>query len=232
MLRDLTFWKDLGEALESFATALALMLGGLWTYLAFIRQRLALPRLDVSVAVQEASLAQCLLIRAQVSLRNSGNVVVTSDLGEIRLRQVVPPPSHIEEAVISGFDPVPADCAQIEWPMLAGREWKWKKGEFEIEPGEADSLCADFFVPLQTQVVELYFFLANARKRGQNIGWTLSHLHHLSRQGGSSGQERQEQAVNERTAAPAEAAATAATPEPATKATTAPTPREAPEKVK
>ena len=192
MLQDIASWKDLGEALESFATVLALIFGGLWTYLAFIRLRLALPRLEVSAIVQEATMAKCLLIRAQVSLRNTGNVVAASDRGEIRLRQVIPPPSHVEEAIRSGLDPVPADCAQVEWPMLAGRNWKWEKGAFEIEPGESDSLCADFFVPLQAQVVELYFFLANARKKNQNVGWTVSQLHHMSHQGGTNGKGRQE----------------------------------------
>jgi hypothetical protein len=216
--QDLVFWKDVGEALESFATALALILGGLWTYLAFFRQRLSLPRLDVTVAVQEASMAKCVLVRAQVSLRNSGSVIVRSNRGEIRLRQVIPPPSEIEEAVASGLDPVPSDCAQIEWPMLAGRQWNWKKGEFEIEPGEADSLCADFFVPLKTQVIELYFFLANARKTGQNIGWTVSHIYHLSNQGGKSGKEGY---VEQATTPGGAAAADSRTAD--TEATTAPT---------
>jgi hypothetical protein len=215
--QDLAFWKDLGEVTESFATALALLFGGLWTYRAYIRQRLKFPRLDVTVAVQEASLAQSFLIRAQVSLRNSGSVVATPSRGEIRLRQVIPPPSDIEEAVASGLDPVPADCAQVEWPMLAGRKWAWEPGEFEIEPGESDSLCADFFVPRQTQVIEIYFFLANARKKKHNIGWTVSYLHHLTRQGDSSGQERQRR-DDQSDSAGAEAPSNPATTEAATAA--------------
>lgn len=192
MLVDLAFWKDLGESLASFATALALILGGFWTYLAFIRQRLALPRIEVTVTAHEAVLANGLLLRAQITLRNSGSVVATSNRGEIRLRQVIPAPNDIEEAVASGMDPVSADCTQIEWPMLAGRKWTWKKDEFEIEPGEADLLCADFFVPTETRVVELYFFLENARKKRQGIGWTASHLYHISNQGGPNVQEKHE----------------------------------------
>lgn len=209
MQQNLAFWKDLGDIVESFATALAIILGGLWTYRAFIRQRLALPRLDVSLTVEQAPVGKSLLVRAQVLLRNSGNVIATSSRGEIRLRQVVPPPSDIEEAVATGLDPVPADCAQVEWPMLAGREWIWKPGEFEIEPGEADSLSADFFIPLQIQVVEIYFFLANARKKRQNIGWTVLNIHHLRKQEEPDGQERQ------RTEARGETAGTEAATKPA-----------------
>jgi len=92
---------------------------------------------------------------------------------------------------------------EIEWPMLYGREWKWEKGGFEIEPGESDSLHADYIIPDYVEVIEFYCYISNARKKRAKLGWTLTQIQKFypegktmanktKKQGSSKPQKRQQ----------------------------------------
>jgi len=178
-------WKDLGDAIEHFAKVAALLVAGFWTYRTFVRQRLSFPRLELAMTIEEFCLSNTHLLRIMVRAKNTGSVVAKSRQAELRLRQVVPLPEELRHHVAHGFDPIPEGRAKIEWPMLLGRQWQWGEGEFEVEPNESDTLTADFFVSPTVEVIELYFYLSNAKKGRQGLGWTLTRLHKMSRQGDS-----------------------------------------------
>jgi hypothetical protein len=91
-------------------------------------------------------------------------------------------PEEIAHLASRGFDIVSKGASEVEWPMLAGREWFWTKGGFEIEPGEEDSLHTDFLAPQESRVAQFYFYLRNARKRKQGLGWTLTVIYDLKEQ--------------------------------------------------
>lgn len=182
-------WKDAAEVLESLATVAAIIIGAIWTYRAFVRQRSRFPKLEVQFVESEQSVAISRYIRIEVMLRNAGTVVALSEHAELRLRQIVPLPLSVEMDLNSGYDPIPDGASQVDWPILACREWRWKKGEFEIEPGESDLLYADFFVPRGVSSFEIYFFIANSAKAVQGLGWTRSAFYQA---GGGSYAERQQ----------------------------------------
>lgn len=152
-------------------TSLALVVAGVWAYLAFIRQRLGQPRLITSLSTQVIPIPTGRMIRCQALLENRGAVVATSQFGEIRCRQILPLPPDIQHAATAGLDPVSDGSTNIEWPLLSKREWHWGLHAFEVEPGETDSLYTEFFLPANVEVLEFYFYLANAKKPKQNIGW-------------------------------------------------------------
>lgn len=104
-------------------------------------------------------------------------MLLSSDYGELRMRQVVPLPPELQETVQTGCDPVPEDKAEIEWPMIASREWHWSKHDFEVEPSEADSIHADFIIQSDIKVVEFYCFISNSKKKRKRLGWPLTTLH-------------------------------------------------------
>lgn len=174
----MTQWAQVAE---NIATVIAIFVGGAWVYLTFVRQRLAYPRVSIELAIQEVWLAPYWLLRVELRLQNSGQVILRSKRADLRLRQIVPVPKETEDLLAKGCDPVPLGRTGIEWPVLAQREWNWAKDEFEVEPGEDDLLCADFAVYEPTRVVELYFFLANPKKG--KLGWTLTRHHTLTRRG-------------------------------------------------
>ena len=173
--------KDAAAALQSLATVAALVVGAIWTYLTFVRQRLAQPRLEVKLATQVVKSDTMPLVRAHVTLRNCGSVVVTSLRAELLLLQLLPFSKELTADLADGYDPIPDGEVQLQWPLLIRRDWTWKKGEFEIEPGEEDSLCADLFVPQSAEVVELAFFIANPKKKRIGLGWSTSTICELGK---------------------------------------------------
>lgn len=176
----MSFWKDFFDILSKVITSLGIIIGGIWTYRLFIKQRLGLPKVEINLGIDEVKLHNELkLIHAHLKLVNTGTVMLTSDRAELRLKQVYPIPDGLKPSFKKGFDPVLRGNTEIEWPMLAGRQWEWEKGEFEIEPGESDSLNADFVINADVEVAEFYFFIANANKKKQGIGWSLTRINHF-----------------------------------------------------
>ncbi len=164
-------WVKVGQIAESFATVLALIVGGFWTYSKFFRSRTNCPIIDPSVSPSKAHIDGGWMIHVEVRIRNLGQGLAKMGDAELRLRQVVPMPDEIESAVRDGYDPVADGESQILWPSLAQRNWNADAISFEIEPGESGSLHADFFVQDEVQMVEFYFFLKNPKKSKKRVGW-------------------------------------------------------------
>jgi hypothetical protein len=163
------------QAAVVFAGALV---GGIWTWRLFVRNRLAYPRASVQLSVSHLPLVKdkSQLVHVAVSIKNTGDVLLKSSRAELRLRQVVPVPEDLAEVADGNCDPVLEGHTEIEWPCLAARNWRKEHG-FEIEPGEVDSLHADFAIPITVSVVQFYFFVSNSRKERDGIGWAHTELY-------------------------------------------------------
>ena len=174
-------WKTVAEIAQSAVTIAAIAVGGLWTYFLFIRNRLDYPKVQISMRHQQVLLPHGKrLIHAVVHIENVGKVVVKSSHADLRLRSVVPLPPDVVEAANDGFDPVHEGATEIGWPLIAGRNWNWKEGEFEIEPEEDDTLHADFVIDQTVSVVEFYCYLNNTRKT--DLGWSETLVYALDKE--------------------------------------------------
>ena len=117
------------------------------------------------------------LIHVEIKAENIGNVLFKTDYAELRLRQILPiEKKDLLDSINQGFDPVEKNATHIQWPCFAQREWN---KIFEIEPGEPDTLHADFFIGNDIQVAEFYFYLKNEKKKNQ-IGWSIMKIFHFS----------------------------------------------------
>lgn len=95
------------------------------------------PKALIVIEHQEISLSQKKrLIHAKINIKNIGNVMLRLTKAEMRLRSVVPLSTDIKGIINNGYNPVSEGETEISWPMVAGREWIWEKGEFEIVPTE------------------------------------------------------------------------------------------------
>jgi hypothetical protein len=180
------FWKDLTLIIQAAVTSVGIIVGAVWTYLIFVRERLRFPKINIELIIEDIKIQNnARIVHAEVKLNNIGHVLLRSHHSELRLRKIVPIHDELKPDVEKGFDPVSNDRIEIEWPLIAGREWKWDENEFEIEPGEGDSLHADYIISSDVQVVEFYFYIANAKKKTQGIGWTLTKIHEFENEGGN-----------------------------------------------
>ena len=174
----MNFWKDIFDIIQKIVISLGIIIGGIWTYFLFVRQRLGLPKLSIDLIIEEVLLPKnTKLVHVEVNFINIGNVILTSNYAELRLRQIVPIPKNL--VLEKNCDPIPKDRTEFEWPMIAGREWNWNYGDFEIEPAERDSLHADFFIPTEVKTSEFYFYIANAKKKRKGIGWSQTKIYNF-----------------------------------------------------
>jgi len=172
------YWKNISGIIQALTTSIAIVIGGVWTYLIFVRQRLNFPKVVIELITENHILPDGnRLVHAEVAINNVGNILLRSNYAELRIRQVLPVHDVIKTTIDDGKNPVMEDGTKIEWPMLCGREWKWEKGDFEIEPGESDSLHTDYIIPDNVEVVEFYCYISNFKKKRSKLGWTLTQIH-------------------------------------------------------
>lgn len=178
---DLSTCKDWVDVVSGVVTIAAILIGGVWTYYLFIRHRLRFPRANIEMQVHDAVINLGKLRAVHVTLRitNTGTTLLKPKYAELRLRQVAP--VHIDLAEIikpdPDTDPVEAGQTELPWPALATREWSKEKGVIEIEPNESEAIEADFVIPSDLNTIQLYAFLRNPKKAGDNVGWTATQLH-------------------------------------------------------
>lgn len=175
---NLAFWNDVSTIIGNLLTGAGIVLGGLWTYRLFVRQRLRYPRVNTSLSVTDVFLDDGKrLVHAEIKVDNVGSVVFCSDYAELRIRQVIPIPEEFDAKIKDDEDPVEEGKSEVIWPLINEREWEWEGECFEIEPGEYDSLHADYVIPGNISVVEFYCFIANAKKKKLGVGWTITQMH-------------------------------------------------------
>lgn len=195
-------YKNIAQASQGLFTSLAIIIGGIWTYFIFIKNRSNYPIINLNLLYVQFDIpdGKC-LIHASVEIKNNGLVLLESQGAELRLRQVKPLPDSISESIKQDIDPVPEGDKEVEWPLISERRWKWEKktskiepGEsdtlhadlvsdehFEIEPGESDTLHADFVLDKHVEVIEFYFYLKNNAKSEKQLGWALTKMSELQK---------------------------------------------------
>lgn len=181
----MSWWKDLAPMIEAGAALIQVvvvtigaLVGGWWTWRLFVRNRLKYPRASLELSVSQIAIVKdrWRLIHTSGTITNTGDVLLNPDFAELRLRQVVPDPENLVGTGDDNHDPVLGEETEVQWPVITRREWPKEKYCLEIEPGEADSLHADFRIPISVSVVGFYFFVPNPRKKKSRVGWTYTKL--------------------------------------------------------
>jgi hypothetical protein len=111
--------------LESYFTVLAIIIGGIWTYMLFIKNRQKYPKAELSLEINQISLSSNkILIHASLRIKNLGNVILQLECGFIRLQQIKPLNSTIKNSLQSGEDPAMEETKEFPWPLIEERNWK------------------------------------------------------------------------------------------------------------
>jgi hypothetical protein len=155
--------KDVANSVQSVATVLAITIGGIWTYRRFVKGRGHLPKASTQLDVSFWRLPdERRLVRAALTIKNEGDVLLKIPSGYIWIQQMKPWPDEV----------ISNTCSKLEmpWPLVEERDIK---SAYEIEPKESEIVQMDFVIPdIYTQVL-VYSHLKNGAKSG-NIGWITS----------------------------------------------------------
>lgn len=159
--------------LESFITAVGIVVAGVWTFLHFRRQRHGFPHASVHHSSHSFQLPDGrTLLRVEAKITNTGGVLVPLRYARTRIQHLFPLPEHIAEMAAACADPVPQGDCELPWTVLGAREWRLKAGEGEIEPSESEVLNSDFILPAGVQQVLAYTYVSNHVKSDREVGWS------------------------------------------------------------
>lgn len=168
--------EQVASAIESTITAIGIVIGGLWTYNRFIRQRTERCRVNISDRTTcKVVSPDHILLHVESQISNIGNVLVPLELARTIVYQVLPLGADLEGRLSKGEKIFAEDRTVIPWPKLERRVWRWPKGKSEIEPGETQKLNSEFFIPRSTRAVQITTYLEDS-SASQQTGWTEKSL--------------------------------------------------------
>ncbi len=177
--------KKGAEFAQAVLTTIAIIIGGIWTYLRFIKNRLRFPRAELSHTIIYKPLRdKKALLRINLKVLNKGDVLLPISNTWTRISQILPMGEDTLEALATGKDLPRDNDAEIKWPELGTREISYEPGTAEIEPGESEMFHFDYIVSSDVKVVHIYSFFTNLKKR--EAGWPCITIINLNEKEGST----------------------------------------------
>jgi hypothetical protein len=173
--------KNVSDVIGNAVTAFAVIIGGVWAYLAFIRERTLWPRAELDLALDEHQLdSNTVLLSARLKVHNGGRGLMKLDQLRMDLHQVKPLGDEMRRKIDSGMH-FNSSGVEAAWPLIDQHVRTWEDDKPEIEPGEADEFCLDFFIDPSIETIFVYAYLENVRKRRRRrrLGWPLTRIHDL-----------------------------------------------------
>jgi hypothetical protein len=182
MAIDLESIKKITQIVQSLVTTSALIVGGIWTYLLFIRKRQALPRANIKHKVTAIELIQgkIFLVHVAISIANQGDVLIRLSEGEIRLQKVSPLAPELQKTIKDNSLPRTQN-SELEFPFPL-IERKEIQADVRIEPNESDEIYFDFVIKSDVKAVKIYSHFTNKKMYNKStpIGWRLTTFYDLN----------------------------------------------------
>lgn len=179
----LTDIKDIADIVQAVVTAFALIIGGIWSYMLFVRKRQRYPRAKIEHQVtQRIAGTDATLLSITVIISNPGDVLLSLIKGEIEVRQVLPPEGSFLQLLNGDKTALSRRVELIDWPLLFPYEEDWKKEKrtIEIEPGESEHFLFALLIHAEVKIIYINSFFHNAKKRRKDLGWSLETFHEIS----------------------------------------------------
>lgn len=171
-------FQNLLQNLESVATILAILIGGGWTYILFIKNREKFPKAEITHRIEKINRKNDVIVRLTIEIKNLGKVKLPVKSGEVRLQQIKPSTSTVPDAVERFQENKSAKKREIGWPILEERVFSFKKDEYELEPTEKEHFEFDFILDQEIDVIQFYTHIKNVFKADK--GWNYTSIHELN----------------------------------------------------
>jgi hypothetical protein len=173
--------KDAISSAESLATIAALIIGAIWAWKGFIRNRLRFPSATLQHIITSWTDENKTFLHVTVRISNTGNLLIELAKGKTWIEKLTPLPSKVKDSVRTGNMPIQTGKHEIDWSLIAKHELT-SSDRIEIEPKETDELHFDFVIDKKIMRVLIYTHLENQTKGlRKKIGWNLSSIYAIGR---------------------------------------------------
>ena len=163
------------------ATVIALIVGGAWTYWLFVQNRQKYPRATIGHRIRHWRLGEGrILLHVDVTMRNTGNVLISIVESRTTVQQVLPVSEAIGQTIRDGGDLIQEGQSDVEWPTIGNIQLQYPKDECEIEPSESQGIEHDFILGDDVRTVQVYSYVMNEKKRRKKLSWDLTTLYDIT----------------------------------------------------
>lgn len=167
----LDFQTKFFDVVVKIVTISATIIGAIWSYYAFFRQRLKEPRLNVTHEIKSLELTDGKrLLKVYATITNIGQVRVELPIWRLRADQILPltktPLADLATGTVAFTD------AQAHWDCLAKGTFSDDDKSFAmvLEPGETDRAAANLVIKSGVEAVQVYsHFSQKGAQRA--LGW-------------------------------------------------------------
>jgi hypothetical protein len=173
--------ENLTDVAKNVVTAGALIVGGIWAYWRFARERVRWPRAAVELLFEERRIGSgIILLNVTVSVCNEGKGLMELTKLRLDLHRIRPLDAKMKSR-IEADNAHRTGSVEADWPLIRHRVRTFAEKAAELEPGETDTFAFDFFIEEPTETVQAYAFLDNKKKkRGTHeLGWAVTALYDL-----------------------------------------------------
>jgi hypothetical protein len=193
--------KDAASTLQSWATVVAVFVGGVWTWVLFDPTAETVPSLYITHHVEAFNVGSGIVgLHVDFDLQNNGKVTGYLSCADFCIRQLLPTASGTIETIKSGIDQPRSS------PALYQRVLKWQRVDlgheaFYVEAGNHYDYSTYFFIPdtdvdgkAKLATIEIYsnFQMATNHDRACHLksdggiagpGWSKTTLFNLPKWG-------------------------------------------------
>lgn len=174
-------WADILSIVAGVILGLGVIGGGIWRIYIHKQRRGKFPKANLSQKVQAIKLTDDkVCIHTSVRIQNIGDVMLSLCLATNIVHQIRP----LDDLILKGLEgqeKLYDDLSkEIRWTALDSKVVDWGQKQIEIEPGEEDTVHFDSVIPAGIEVVQVYTYFQNVRKRGRDIGWHTEQFYDVS----------------------------------------------------
>lgn len=175
---DIAKKKEWVETIQSAVTIVAIIIGGIWTYLLFVAQREKAPHATVEVKTTVIPLTDAVnLLQVDLKLQNTGHTLIPVTSATARIQNVLPlwgcSPNDAcaTRELNEALDKPERVSDKFDWPLLANRDSDTPN---PVEPRETANLQFEFVIPASVKVARVYGFVENnyvSKGKEPRSGW-------------------------------------------------------------
>lgn len=172
-------WPLTFAATKDLLEGAAVVIGGIWSYLLFVRQRLGKVRANLTHEIDCIDVnADYLLLHVITRIKNVGSVVIKPPKADVSVDGMVPLPEDIDAGLDLARTKNRAPKLPLEYPSLGTKTMDLAEAEIFLEPGEEDVFPADFVLSRTVKVVRVVTEVECGPQQ-QGITWRCESIQRL-----------------------------------------------------
>src|SRR5205809_3356874 len=108
-------YKEGLSALETICKIAALIIGGIWAWKGFIRNRLRFPSATLEHLITSWTDENKRFLHVTVRISNTGSMLIELAEGKTWIEKLTPLPSKVRDALRAGHAPIAEGKREVEW---------------------------------------------------------------------------------------------------------------------